>query len=381
MTEETVSKELEVPVNPADKTDIDAHKGYKKEENELFTPPEGYPKADPIPELIGNNGIKELLMAALCLFNAKDPRATAVPFIVAGKSGGGKSTLMESLHDMLGDDLSAIYSVDALTPAQVKGQAKGTGRKKRIVKYELKAVSMFDEINKWQKNYLEGVLIPAFGMERGTRVRDGVEMQTTWGALSIGTILPYWKDFHQGVTESTRVHNIEQILRRCIITQLEDEWDGDMLGTFIDSAAAEQFDNIRTNDDGESEINRERVELVLRQAWSIPKVEFSKKMDYKEAKLKLLELAPRIKFSERITYDKQFVRLIFKLSKGMAKRYGRHITTLDDVMRVVGIVEAHARSLGFLWDYCNSCHELVKPGLSKCPHCRCKMKPEEGTFR
>lgn len=343
-------------------------------EQSLFYPPEGEPRADPAPMLLGNEGLKELLLAAMCVFDPNYQKQTAIPILVIAQSGGGKSTFFEGLKETF-DDMANIYNVDAITPAQAKGTVRGQGKHKRVIQARLPSISLFDELNKWQINYLEGVLVPIFGAEQGVRVREGETFNTSdWRTLPIGTLLPFWQDFEQkgNYLANKKVHDIEQIMRRSLLFRLDDfEDSGEFLEDYIDRTGHKLFGNIEYVKKVDYEANTDRVFDVIKNAHNLGRPKFNTQKQFNEAKARLKELAPRILISERVVYDRAFIYNVLKLSVGLARRYNRSTVTLDDVGRIMTILEMHADRLGKLRDRCVKCHSILDQGAVKC---RCGHK-------
>lgn len=343
---------------------------------DLFEPPEGNPRADVAPNMLGNFGVKEIILAASCYYDRNSPKTTSIPIVIVAPSGGGKSSFFEGMKETFGEDAD-IYPVDSITPGQMKGMVKAG----KVIKATLANVSMFDELNKWSMNYLENVLIPVFGAEQGVRWREGKKIADTtgWQCVPIGTLLPYWTDFenrgnHLG---NKKIHDIEQIMRRCLMVKLEEGLDSDeFLQQYVELVASGLFDNVEYTETYDMGANRERIKYVIRDvAAPIGSVSFyGGTKAFTAATKRFTNLAKRIRFSERIVYDKAFSKNALWLTIGMAKRYGRSIVYQDDVDRVCSLLEGNAKALGFYQKECEECGYLNRPDAVKCGRKTCRKK-------
>src|SRR5574341_2349838 len=116
--------------------------------------PEGTMDNDPLPYILGNEDVKAAMLWAMARY---DPEALRkiVPFILVGKSGEGKTAILESIRKLYP---SRIYSKDGLTEASL-AQMKMSDK-----------ILLIDELSKWSSSNL-GALITLFGASVVERAR------------------------------------------------------------------------------------------------------------------------------------------------------------------------------------------------------------------
>jgi len=342
---------------------------------DLWLAPEGKVKADIAPMMVGNAGAKELILAALCVFNIQNIKETVVPFVIVAKSGAGKTTLLRGIKKSFGQDCD-IFNINALTGVQMKGTVKGG----KLVKAELRPISLFDETNKWQQNYLEEVIMPVFGGEVGVRWREGEKIeQKEFRTLPVGTLLPHWEDFEgKGGHAAKRIHNIEQIMRRSVILRLDEGYgmDDKFLDDYTDMLAGRYFANISYTSLVDLETNYRRLIFVINMAHDLPDQEIAVGA-WEKVKPQIKRLARMIVISDRVSYHGSLTEHIFRLGIGLSRRYGRFITYQDDFERVMSLLEENARINGMLRELCPTCNLPNLPGNVRCTSCGDPMKVKE----
>lgn len=323
---------------------------------------------DIAPAFLGNEALKEIILYSMLQFDDSDVRNTLAPVIVVAESGGGKTELLFSLETGLGRDVS-IWGVDSITAPSLKGMMKRGAMKQGV----LSRVSAFDEINKWQVNLCEGVLLPVFGGEHGRRMREGEVFDTSsFKTVPVGTLLPGWRDFEgEGKSAARRTHTLEQLLRRCIVMRLESSVeDESMSNEYMQMCFSKTFANVHYERRVDFSGERRKFLRTLNYANKTDDVYFE--LDHLADSKKMLNgVRKHIVISENVRYSEEFPKLVLKLAKGRALAYGRDWADYNDVKYIADMLVAHAKRVGMWVD--DKC-KLTGDEITKCECDDCKAK-------
>lgn len=313
--------------------------------HKLLEPPEGEPRADVAPNIIGNDDVKEIILSALCFFHRNNVINTSVPKLLIAKSGTGKSEFFEGVKETF-QTSADIFPIDAIDSLQMNKGGKG----RSVARVTLPEICLFDDIYKWNGNYIKMVLIPIFNATKNcSRLEhDYIIDKTDQNTLPIGSLIPSWREYIGNDNKGKeKALMLEQIMRRCLLLNLDEDMD---LEKYIDLCGSQIFANVPSIHNYDVEKNHNQVQFVVNKAQSLRHCSVypfvcDDNLWPEEARNRINATAKHIKFRDEVSYENNFTINVKRLSYGMALRYGRQKACLEDVNRVCDILENHARTL------------------------------------
>lgn len=283
---------------------------------------------DPLPLILGNPDIKEVLLYAMCRYDQREPK-NIIPIVLVGKSGEGKTAILECIN--------AIY------PAQIFPKDGLSQASLSELKMSRKAL-LIDEMSKWSINYL-GAVVTLFSHGDTERARKYGQSKVKANGLPIGTLLDTWQQQEGDVRGiETKSFMIAQILRRSVILYVTP--------TTRDPALHKQYIHSIINDifglEEETDLLLEefkrKVAYVIKRATSYasarPVIEESAKVENY-----LSGFRDRIVIDKMVNYDQEMPKLVTNLAVGRAFAFDRKKVLLSDFERVGDIIIRHSKEL------------------------------------